>query len=79
MNNECDVFGDAEVLPRGMEILAMLLESIPVRAAVRQFVAVAHADQIDGDAAALIRHMRHDVAPEVGGGRIAMLKDDGFA
>ena len=50
--------------------------SVAVGTRVIEFVGIAHADQIDGDAASMVRQFRHNVAPQVGRRRVAVLKDN---
>ena len=57
----------------------MLDEAIGARAAVRQLVGVAHADQVGGNAAAERLQVRQDVPPEEGRGGIAVQQHDGIA
>src|SRR5262249_18280949 len=52
-------------LEQGVEVAAVLDESIRAGAAVRQLLGVAHADQVGGDAAAYWLKVRQDVAPEI--------------
>jgi hypothetical protein len=54
----------------------MLDKAIPLRPWILELVAIAHADQIRGQATALALHMRHDIAPEIGRGRVAVQEDD---
>jgi hypothetical protein len=43
---------------------------------MRELGGIAHADQVASDEAAEAAASRHNVAPEVGGSRIAVLKDN---
>jgi hypothetical protein len=42
-------------------------------------VGVAHADQVDGDAATEVAHVREDVPPQIGGGGVAVKEEDRVA
>ena len=49
-----------------LEIFAVFDKCVAVGPAIGQFFAVAHADQVNGDAPPQILHMRHDIAPQIG-------------
>ena len=74
-----DVRRDAEGGEGAVEVLAVLDESVPSRPGVVELLGVAHADEVEGDAARQRCHARHDVAPEIGRGRVAVQEDDGVA
>ena len=42
------------------------------------FVRLSHADQVKGDASALLGDTREHIAPQVGGGRIAVEEENGI-
>ena len=79
VNDQCDAFLDTQCLPGGKQEFTMFDIAIAVRPRVIELVRVAHADKIDGNTAALIGQVRHDVAPEIGRSRVAMLKNNRVA
>ena len=76
VDHQDDVAVETQLLPEREEEIALLHVSIAVRARIRELVGVAHADQIARDQAAEADAGRHDLAPEVRAGRVAMLEDD---
>ncbi len=68
-----------QVIQQGIEIGAVFNETIGLRATLRQFVRVAHTDQIRCDTPPQPLEMRHDIAPEIGRRRVAMQKENGVA
>ena len=55
--------------------MPVVVKGIASRPAVRQLIRVSHADQINGNAPSKVGQSRHDVAPQIGTGRIAVLED----
>ena len=74
-----DPAADAQRLPGCKQILTMFDVAITVRTRIIQLVRIAHADEIDRNAASLVRQVGHDITPEIGRGRIAVLKHDRIA
>src|SRR6266852_791320 len=54
----------------------MLQKAIPIRIGPFQLFRVSHANEVRCDAAGLRRHMRHNIAPDIGRRRIAVQEDD---
>ena len=79
MDDEDDVVAEVEAVPQRKEILALFGIGVAVRPRGREFLGIAHADQVAGDQPALSLQMRHDITPEIGGGRVAVLEDDRIA
>ncbi|MGY4574180.1 hypothetical protein ACVWY5_007250 [Bradyrhizobium sp. USDA 3256] len=52
MDDQRDPLGNIQGFEQGVEVAAVLHETIRLGATVRQLVGVSHADQIGGDAAA---------------------------
>jgi len=53
----------------------MRCKAVGVRARVFELAGIAHADQIRRHAAAEPGNLRHHIAPEIGGGRVAVEKE----
>ena len=71
--------GDPERVQRRIEEALVLGERVAIGTGRRQFVGIAHADQIERDATSLLRERRHDVAPQIRRRRIAVLEHDRIA
>src|SRR5439155_15009829 len=69
VHDERDVAPGPDGLEPGVEVARMIGEAIRAR---RRLAGVAHADEVGGQASALRLHVANDVAPEVGGGRVAV-------
>src|SRR5438067_3302990 len=52
--------------------IAMRRKAVGEGAGIVELVAIAHADQVRRDAMPEPRHLRHDIAPEIGRGRVAV-------
>ena len=63
MNDQHSIVCYAKGFQRGLEICAVFGKCVPIGPAIGQFFAVAHADQVNGDASPQILNMRHDIAP----------------
>ena len=63
MNDKHGIVCHAKGFQRGLEICAVFDKCVPVGPAIGQFFAVAHSDQVNGDAPPQILHMWHDIAP----------------
>jgi hypothetical protein len=79
MHDEGDPFAHIQGLEQGVEVSAMVDEAIRARAAVRQLVGVAHADEVGRDAAASWLQVWQHITPEIRRGRIAVQQHDGVA
>ncbi len=79
MNDQCNVLRDAELLPCSEQELAVLGVAVAVRAWTIKLLGVTHADKIHRNTASMLRQLRHDIAPQIGGRRVAMLENDGVA
>ena len=66
---------DAQDVKECIKVAPMLDEGVGTGAAVGQLRGIAHTDEIRGDDAAKTLHIRQNVAPDVGIGRIAVEKD----
>src|SRR5262249_20365327 len=62
-----------------VEIKPVIFEGVRIWATAGQLVAVAHAEQVGGQAAAEMGDCRDDVAPYEGGGGVAVQEDDRIA
>ena len=79
VNDQRNVIGDAELFPRGEQVVAVFDVPVAVRARVVELVGVAHANQVHRDTAAVFGQCRHDVAPQVRRGWVTVLQDDWIA
>ena len=79
VDHEHHVLFDPERFEQGIEITGVLGEGVAVRSRVVQLVGVAHADQVRRQAMPEAGHRRHDVAPQVGRGGIAVQEHDRIA
>ena len=73
MDDEGELLCGEDGVQPGVEVLAVVDEAV---GAVAGLAGVAHADQVGGEAASEGRDVRNDVAPEVGGGGVAVEEDD---
>src|SRR5215217_7840265 len=71
-----DLFMYSQRFEQRVEVTAMLDKGIGTGSALRQLLRIAHTDQIRGDDATKALHIRQNVAPDVGIGRIAVEKDN---
>ena len=60
----------------GEQVLAVFDVTIPVGARVIELVGVAHADQVHRNTPPEVGERRHDVAPQIRRGRVAVLEYD---
>src|SRR3546814_5548515 len=65
--------------PRRVEIVTMVSISITFGPRRIELVRMAHADQVTGDQPSQPGAMRHDIAPQIGRRRIAVLEEDRIA
>ena len=77
VQHENDVLLDSELFPQSEQIIAVLAIAVAIRSGRFELVRVAHTDEIARDEASQALEMGHDVAPEIRGCRVAVLKDDG--
>ncbi len=70
---------DTQRFQRRIEILPMFDELVALRTGMLELFGIAHADQIKRDAPSQVPDMRHDVAPQVRRGWVAVLKYDRVA
>src|SRR5262245_28522831 len=70
MDHEGDPLVHIQGLEQGVEVAAVLDETIRAGATIRQLIGVPHADQIGGNAAASCLQVRQHVAPEIRRGGI---------
>src|SRR5215472_18678247 len=75
MHYKGDSLLDVELIKECIQVAAVFNEGVGAGAAVGQFLRIAHADEIGCNAATKLLYIRNNVAPEVGGGGIAMQKD----
>ncbi len=75
MDDEGDPLAHIQGVEQGVEVAAVLYEAIRAGSTITQFVGVAHADQVGGDAVQVRQH----VAPEIRRGGITMQQHDGVA
>src|SRR3546814_3622158 len=68
-----------ERLPQRVEIVTMLGIGITLGPRRIELVRIAHADQVTGDQPSQPGAMRHDIAPQIGRRRIAVLEEDRIA
>src|SRR3546814_4042269 len=68
-----------ERLPQRVEIVTMLGIGITRGPRRIELVRIAHADQVTGDQPSQPGAMRHDIAPQIGRRRIAVLEEDRIA
>src|SRR3546814_10574233 len=68
-----------EALPQRVEIVAMLGIGITLVTRRIELVRIAHADQVTGDQPSHPGAMRHDIVPQIGRRRIAVLEEDRIA
>src|SRR5262249_17546957 len=76
MHNQYDVFGQSKSLEPSVKIARMIHEPVCV---CRRLSRLTHPDQIGRETAAEFGYIGDDVAPEIGGGRIAMQEHDRLA
>src|SRR3546814_7857332 len=69
----------SERLPHRVEIVTMLGIGITLGPRRIELVRIAHADQVTGDQPSQPGAMRHDIAPQIGRRRIAVLEEDRIA
>jgi hypothetical protein len=79
MADEGDLARDAQRGEERFEIAPVLDQGVRIRSAAGQLLGVAHADQVGRDAPAARLEVRHDVAPQIGRGRVAVQEDDRVA
>src|SRR5207248_2329260 len=79
MHHKGDPFTYIKRFKQCIQVAAMLDEGVGIGAAVGKLIRIAHADEIRRDAAAKLLHIGNNVAPEVGGGGIAMQQDNRIA
>jgi hypothetical protein len=72
VQHQRDAVADEDAVQELLEVGGMGGE----RVAAGDLVGFAHADQVRGDAAAEVLHVRENVAPEVGRRRVAVQEDD---
>src|SRR3546814_1370897 len=70
---------EIERLPQRVEIVTMLGIGITLGPRRIELVRIAHADQVTGDQPSQPGAMRHDIAPQIGRRRIAVLEEDRIA
>src|SRR5262249_33094571 len=76
MQNQYDVFGQSKSLEPSVKIARMIHEPVCV---CRRLSRLTHPDQIGRETAAEFGYIGDDVAPEIGGGRIAVQEHDRLA
>jgi hypothetical protein len=54
------------------QVVAMRVKAVGVRAWIFELIGIAHADQVGRQAAAASGDLRHDIAPQIGRGRVAV-------
>ena len=79
VDDERDVVAEVELVEQAVEIPAVFDERVRVRSDVVEFVRVVFSDEVGNDATRLALNVRHDVAPEVRGGRVAVEEHDDIA
>ena len=79
VKDEGDVFLDAKGFEKSKSVFAIFGEGVAIGGSVRDLLRVTHTNHVDGDEATTAFEMRHDIAPEIGRGRVAVKKDDGVA
>src|SRR3546814_15061238 len=76
MHDQNNPVPEIERLPQRVEIVTMLGIGITLGPRRIELVRIAHADQVTGDQPSQPGAMRHDIAPQIGRRRIAVLEED---
>jgi hypothetical protein len=79
VDHEYYVATEIKLIPKRMNEAALFEVAVSVRTGIRNLIRISLTDQIAGNQPTEPSAGRHDVAPEIGRGRITVRKDNGIA
>ena len=79
MYDKHNVVTDSDLVPQTVQKLPLLRVAVAVASRIVELVRIAHANEVTGDQSSEAFAVRHDVSPQVGRRRVAMLEHNGVA